>query len=58
MKIEIIIKNKEELQYLQSSLAAAIHKLSQSEDLSALEENNQDNIYWLSKILVLSYHQH
>ncbi len=49
MKIEINIKNKEELYYLQSSLVAAIHKLSQS------EENNQDSIFWLSQILVLSY---
>ena len=52
MKIEIHIKNKEELRYLQSSLAAAIHQLIIS------EENNQDSIYWLSKILLLSYHQH
>jgi len=51
MKIEIHIQNKEELHYLQRTLIEAIHKVSQS------EENNQDTIYWLSKILLLSYHQ-
>lgn len=49
MKIEIIITDKEELSYLQSSLAAAIHGLTVS------EKNHEDSIYWLSQILLLSY---
>ncbi len=57
MKLEIIIGDQEELQYFRQTLLETIHKLSQSEDLSALEETNQDSIYWLSKILLLSYQQ-
>ncbi|PKV49577.1 hypothetical protein ATE84_4551 [Aquimarina sp. MAR_2010_214] len=49
MKIELIITDKEELSYLQSSLAVAIH------ELSASEKNHEDSIYWLSQILLLSY---
>ena len=49
MKIEIIIGDQEELQYFRQTLLETIYKLSQS------EKSNQDSIYWLSKILLLSY---
>ena len=58
MKLEIIIGDQEELRYFRQTLLETIHELSQSEDLFALEESKQDSIYWLSKILLLSYHQH